>query len=63
MRISNTDHAPNNSKKKHISFIFELKITKIAIYKNVHNVQNFVYNYKNNHFNFKSAKTPDNSSI
>ena len=32
---------------------------KLAIYKNVHNVQNFVDNYKNKHFIFKNAESPD----
>ena len=27
-------------------------------HKNVHNVQNFVYNYKNKQFDFKSARNP-----
>jgi len=32
---------------------------KLAIYKNVHNVQNFVDNYKNKHFIFENAESPD----
>ena len=32
---------------------------KLVIYKNVHNVQNFVDNYKNKHFIFKNAESPD----
>ena len=36
----------------------ECKIRGFKIYKNVHNVQNFVYNYKNKYFDFKSAWNP-----
>ena len=33
----------------------ECKIRGFKTYKNVHNVQNFVYNYKNKYFDSKST--------
>ena len=47
------------SKKRLIIFAESSSEHDPAIYKNVHNVQNFVYNYKNKQFVFENAQSPD----
>ena len=46
------------SKNRNMFCYFECKNAGFQIYKNVHNVQNFVYNYKNKYFDSKSAWNP-----